>query len=273
MRGVYLSRRRLLRLAACGLGILAIERETLAQPAGRAQQAAPVKPRYLPIVAIDPGHGGSDPGAIGPSRVYEKDIVAAVAHEIARRLVASRRFRAVLTRHRDEFVGLRDRVARARAAHADLFLSIHADTLPDPAKHGLSVFTLSVEASDREAAALALSENKSAPVAGVDLSRQPREIDKVLIALAQRETANRSLALAHNVVETLGREVPLLDRPQRSAGFAVLTAPDIPSVLVELGCLSNRDEEWRLRQPAYRLALAGGLVRAIEVYFATRVVP
>lgn len=225
-------------------------------------------PRRRPMVVIDPGHGGLDPGAIGPGGVYEKLITFAVASALARTLLATRRFRVALTRSADEYVELRERVGRARALHADLFLSVHADVLPSTAMRGLSVFTLSVTASDRVAAELADSENRDA-VAGVRLWRQPRDIGDILIALLRRQTDNLSLELAHDVVAALGREVRLLENPQRSAGFVVLTAADIPSALVELGCLSNPVEERLLQQPAYQRRLARGLARAVEAYFAT----
>src|SRR6266849_5041351 len=226
-----------------------------AQPAGRRTPPA----RRVPTIVIDPGHGGVDPGAISPNGVYEKDIALPTAWEFARRLAATRRYRVVLTRSVDEFIPLKDRVARARAWKADLFLSIHADALPDAEMRGLSVFTLSAQASDREAAALAISENRADLVGGVNLSRQPREVGNILMDLARRQTGNLSIALARKVVDQLAREVVLLDPPQRSADFAVLTAPDIPSALVELGCLSNRQEERLLQQRAYQQKLARGL--------------
>jgi N-acetylmuramoyl-L-alanine amidase len=257
------TRRGLLRLlAACAA--VSPQRPVLAQPPGR----KPAPPRRAPLVAIDPGHGGVDPGAVSPSGAYEKTIVLATARELARELAAARRFRTLLTRDGDEFVPLRDRVARARAARADLFLSIHADMLPNPAMRGLSVFTQSAEASDREAAALAIRENTADRVGRVRLSQQPAEIARVLLDLARRQTANLSIALAHRLVVQLGREVVLLDRPQRFADFAVLTAPDIPSALVELGCLSNAREEYLLQQRAYQRRLARALARAVEAYFA-----
>jgi N-acetylmuramoyl-L-alanine amidase len=176
----------------------------------------------------------------------------------------------VLTRSIDEFVPLRDRVARARsrAWHADLFFSIHADALPDTEMPSLSVFTLSVQASDREAAALAASENKADLAGGIKPWRQSRDIDNILMDLTCRQTGNFSVAFARAIVDELAREVVLLDHPQRSADLAVLTAPDIPSALVELGCLSNPLEEHLLRQRAYQQKLARGLVRAVEAYFA-----
>jgi N-acetylmuramoyl-L-alanine amidase len=242
----------------CGVG------RASAQPAGRA--ALPL--RRPPMVVVDPGHGGADPGAISVNGVHEKDIVLPVAVDFARQLGATRRYRVVITRGADEFVPLRDRVARARAWQADLFLSIHADALPDRGFRGLSVFILSARASDREAAALAASENRADLVGGINLSRQPREIGGVLMELARRETGNLSIALARAIIDQLAREVMLRDHPQRSADFAVLTAPDIPSALVELGCLSNPQEERLLREQSYQYKLARGLVRAVEAYFA-----
>ncbi|HEY3912814.1 MAG TPA: N-acetylmuramoyl-L-alanine amidase [Stellaceae bacterium] len=225
--------------------------------------------RYRPMIVVDPGHGGIDPGAIGAGDVYEKIITYATARQLMRDLVATGRFRAALTRGADEFVPLRERVARAGALHADLFLSVHADALPNAAMRGLSVFTLSAEASDREAAALAESENRDV-VHGVHFSREPRVIGEILAELTRDQTDNQSIELAGDIVAALGHQVMLLENPQRAADFAVLTAPDIPSALVELGCLSNPAEEKLLLQPQYQRRLARGLTQAIEAYFAAR---
>jgi N-acetylmuramoyl-L-alanine amidase len=268
MRDIAGTRRDVLRLlAGCVASSLNFE-AALAQPSGREKPALRGKPppRYRPMIVLDPGHGGIDPGAIGWDGVYEKNIVYPTAQYVARQLIATHRFRVTLTRGPDEFVPLRERVARARALHADLFLAIHADALPDPARQGLSVFTLSAKASDREAAALAESENKDV-VDGVRISREPRVVGAILIDLVRRQTDNLSIAFARDLLIALERDVVLLENPQRSADFAVLTAPDIPSVLVELGCLSNPGEERRLRQPAYQQRLARGLARGIEAYF------
>ena len=265
MRDRSCERRRVLRgLAFCAVVGWRLD-SAAARPAGRRTP----QPRRVPTVVIDPGHGGVDPGAISPNGVYEKDIVLATASEIARELAARRNYRVVLTRSTDEFLPLRERVARARAWKADLFLSIHADALPDAEMRGLSVFTQSAQASDREAAALAISENRADLVGGLNLSHQPRDVGTILLDLTRRQTGNLSIALARKVVAQLGREVVLLDRPQRSDDFAVLTAPEIPSALVELGCLSNPAEERLLQQRAYQQKLARGLVRAVEAYFAT----
>jgi N-acetylmuramoyl-L-alanine amidase len=257
-------------IAAGRRAVLCLFGLALAAGAGRAW-ARPVRhqahPAPLPVVVLDPGHGGIDPGAISPSGLYEKDVVLATAWRLAWLLAASGRFRVVLTRSDDRFVPLHRRVAIARAARADLFVSIHADALPNPAMRGLSVFTLSAEASDREAGELVARENRDI-VARADLARQPNLVRSVLFDLARQHTANASIAFAHEVVAVMGREVALLDHPKRSAGFVVLEAPDIPSVLVELGCLSNPREEHLLRQPQYRQKLARGLARAIADYFA-----
>jgi N-acetylmuramoyl-L-alanine amidase len=258
------SRRQLLRLMAAAVAVGRELNQAAAQPGGR--HTAAVVP--TPTIVIDPGHGGVDPGTIGPDGTYEKDVVLSMALDFADLLAATRHYRVMLTRSADEFIALRDRVARARVWHADLFLSLHADALRDAAMRGLSVFTLSAQASDREAAALAIRENRADLVGGINLARQPREVGEVLVDLVRRQTDNSSIRLGRGIVDELERETILLAHPQRSADFAVLSAPDIPSVLIELGCLSNPREERLLRQPAYQHRLARGLVRAVENYFA-----
>jgi N-acetylmuramoyl-L-alanine amidase len=270
MRNKGIGRRALLRLAALAAGCGALgwgSEAAWAQPPRPARKPAPPW-RRLPVVVIDPGHGGIDPGAISPDGVYEKDIVLAAARDFAHQLWATRRFRVVMTRRDDVFVPLRERVARARAAHADLMLSIHADELPNTALRGLSVYTLSAKASDREAAALAHSENGADVVDGINLAHEPPLIGQILFDLARRRTNNLSLSLARSIVGECGRYVPLLEHPQRAAGFVVLTAPDIPSALVELGNLSNSLDDRLLQEPAYRRKLAHALVLGIDAYFA-----
>src|ERR1700749_2155675 len=174
-----------------------------AQPAGRAMPPL----RRQPTVVLDPGHGGIDPGAISPNGVYEKHLVLRFARDVAHQLAATRRYRVVLTRSGDEFIPLRDRVSRARAWNADLFLSLHADALPDAELRGLSVFTLSAQASDREAAALAISQNRADLLGNINLSRQSRDIRDVLVDLTRRQTGNFSIVLARAIVDQLAREV------------------------------------------------------------------
>jgi N-acetylmuramoyl-L-alanine amidase len=259
-----LDRRRLLRslLASGGFAGAGLLRSRSVWAQAKAKPA----PR-LHTVILDAGHGGIDPGAIGLSGVYEKDIAFDATRLVAHALEGTRRYRVVLTRTSDEFVPLQERVARGRAANGELFLSIHADALPDPGMRGASVFTLSEKASDAEAAALAASENKADLIAGIDLSRHTPEVSTILIDLARRQTNNLSIRLARGLVSELGQEVTMLNNSHRSAGFAVLKAPDVPSALVELGALSNREEEHSLRTPAYRVKLAQGLVRSINDYF------
>ena len=220
------------------------------------------------IVVLDAGHGGIDPGTQGKSGLREKDIVLKMALELAAMLEATGRYRVVLTRDDDTFLRLRERVATARRAGGELFISIHADAHPLSTTRGTSVYTLSETASDAEAAALAEKENKADVIAGVDLSHENKEVANILIDLAQRETMNWSAIFARLLVEELGQRVTLLRRTHRFAGFAVLKAPDLPSVLVELGYLSNRDEERALNDRAHRARLAAGIVAAIDRYFA-----
>jgi len=229
--------------------------------------AAKAQPPTRRTVVLDPGHGGIDPGAIGITGSYEKDITLTTAELAASLLEATRRYRVVLTRKDDEFIALEDRVARARAARGDLFLSVHADAIPDSGVRGASVFTLSEHASDAEAAALAQRENRADLIAGIDLSRHTPEVSSILLDLARRQTNNQSIVLARKLVAELGRDVRLLNNSHRSAGFVVLKAPDIPSALVELGCLSNKEEEKQLRVGSYQKKLASSILRSVNDYF------
>ncbi|MCB2101243.1 MAG: N-acetylmuramoyl-L-alanine amidase [Rhodobacterales bacterium] len=234
-------------------------------------QVAPRKPRLGPVryvVALDPGHGGADPGAIGVSGIYEKHLTLAVAREVKQKLEAGGGFKVVLTRDRDKFIRLRDRIARARAAGADLFVSIHADSIPNRRIRGLSVYTLSEKASDREAAALADKENKADLIGGIDLTNESPEVTNILIDLAQRETMNESVRFAATLVAALRKETRLLRNSHRFAGFVVLKSPDVPSVLIELGFLSNRTDERNLRRKEYRGQLASAIDRAVRAHFA-----
>jgi N-acetylmuramoyl-L-alanine amidase len=229
---------------------------------------APRRADAKKVIVVDAGHGGVDPGTLGNSGTHEKDITLAVAREVRRQLEATGRYRVVMTRDDDVFVQLRDRVAKARAVNADLFISIHADSIGSSQTRGASIYTLSETASDAEAAALAARENRADIIAGVDLSAENKDVASILIDLAQRETLNRSASLAHALVAELGRETQLLpSRPHRFAGFAVLKAPDVPSALIELGYLSNRHEEQLLNRPQHRTKVATAIVRAIDHHF------
>jgi N-acetylmuramoyl-L-alanine amidase len=222
------------------------------------------------VIALDAGHGGVDPGAISAiTGQQEKAITLAVTRDVRDALQATGRFRVVMTRDSDVFVRLRDRVEIARRAGADLFVSIHADSLQgDQRVTGLSVYTLSEQASDREAEALAQRENRSDRIGGVDIGGASGDLRSILIDLAQRDTLNASARFAQTLVRQMrAADVPTLPQPHRFAGLAVLTAPDVPSVLVELGYLSNREDAKRLADPAQRLRLATGIATSIDRYF------
>ncbi|MBO6784330.1 MAG: N-acetylmuramoyl-L-alanine amidase [Alphaproteobacteria bacterium] len=243
---------------------------TAPQVAAKPPPLAPRAPNPKPVVVIDAGHGGVDPGAIGVSGVYEKKIALDYARDIADRLEKTGRYKVVLTRNRDIFLPLRERVRIARAAGADLFLSLHANTHPKRATKGFSVYTLSNKASDKEAAALAALENKSDVIGGVDLDGYSDDVQNILIDFAQSKTNELSVRFARDVmIGEIGRDTRLLKRPWRSAGFAVLKAPDVPSVLVELGYISNPQEERLLVSRGHRAKLSGAIVRAVETYFRT----
>ena len=241
-------------------------------PAPNEQVLAMIPPRKptVPgkrIIAIDPGHGGVDPGTIGGAKTYEKNVTLALGRDIKRALEATGRYKVVMTRDRDIFLRLRDRVKRAREAGAELFISVHADSVVNRKTRGLSVYTLSEKASDKEAAKLAAKENKADLIAGIDLTAESADVTNILLDLAQRETMNQSALFAKEVVKELKREVKLLRNTHRFAGFAVLKAPDMPSVLVEAGFLSNRQDERNLLSKSYRGKLAVAIARGVDRHF------
>ncbi len=241
----------------------------LAAPAVQAQSARPATGprRRLPLVVLDPGHGGRDPGTIGTSTgVHEKTITLAAAQELRRQLEASGHCRVVLTRTRDVFVPLAGRVAFARRREAALFLSLHADSAPGA--RGASVYTLNETASDTLSAALARRENNADSAGGLNLPPVSPEVARILISLVRAETREGSNRLAEQTVTALGRSVPLLPNTHRQAGFAVLKAPDIPSVLIEMGFLSDPRDEAALRRPDHRARVATALTRSVEAYLA-----
>lgn len=228
-------------------------------------QSSPVKRKK--IVVLDPGHGGKDPGAIGRSfKTYEKNITLSMGQELKRQLEA-KGFKVYMTRSTDIFIPLRKRVAIARSYHADLFISLHADSTLNRKAQGLSIYTLSENASDKEAEALAERENKADIIDGMDFSDNSPEINDVLISLSQNDSRNKSSKFAGYVVNEMKQRVKLVSNAHKFAGFAVLKAPDIPSVLVELGYVSNYSEEKFLRQPAYRKKLGEAITKAVMRYF------
>lgn len=219
------------------------------------------------IVVIDAGHGGVDPGAVR-GKTYEKYITFAIASEVARLLEASGRYHVVLTRNRDVFLELRERIEVARENEADIFVSLHADTHPKTATRGASVYTLSETASDREAAALAAKENRVDVIAGVDLTGHSPAVANLLIELRQRQTMNESAVFANMLIRQFEENgVRMLTDTHRFAGFAVLKSPDVPSVLVELGYLSNRYDRDMLQTPKFRRDVAAAILSGIDEYF------
>jgi N-acetylmuramoyl-L-alanine amidase len=237
---------------------------------------APIPPRVpgdaRPLVVIDPGHGGIDSGTKGLDGQDEKDLVLAFARELREAIEESGKLRVVMTRNDDTFVTLGDRVRYAREHQASLFVSIHADSLPraDGQAEGASVYTLSEHASDAEAARLAEKENKSDIIAGVDLSSEPNDVANILIDLAQRETKTFSVQFARTLVNDLKPITRLHPRPVKSAGFVVLKAPDVPSVLVELGYMSTRGDLKNLTSSQWRSRAARAMAQAVDEFFARR---
>ncbi|MBD0270669.1 MAG: N-acetylmuramoyl-L-alanine amidase [Acetobacteraceae bacterium] len=236
---------------------------------GHPLAAALPPPRTLPLVVLDPGHGGRDPGAIGPRGTQEKRITLAATLELKRRLEAGGRCRVLLTRGRDVFVPLADRIGMARKRDAALFLSLHADSAPGA--RGASVYTLSETASDALSAALARRENAADQAGGLRLPSVTPEVGRILFSLMRQETRAGSDRLARLAVSSLrGGDVRLLPNTHRRAAFAVLKAPDVPAALVEMGFLSHPADEAALNRPAHRARLALALAGAVEGFLQAR---
>jgi N-acetylmuramoyl-L-alanine amidase len=223
------------------------------------------------VIVIDPGHGGMDPGAIGVDGTREKDVVLAFARALRDLLAAGGRYDVVLTRGDDTFVTLRDRVRAAHEAKADLFIAIHADTVRARGARGATIYTLSEKASDREAEAIAQRENASAIIGDADFAGQSKAVTDILIDLVQRESKNHSVYFAKKAVGELRQVTAVTGKPLRSAGFVVLKALDVPSVLIELGYLSNRAEAAQLASGEWQRKAAAAMARAVDQYFATQV--
>ncbi len=226
-----------------------------------------------PLIVLDPGHGGIDTGARAPTGQMEKEIVLDFAKRLASRLEQAGGYRVLLTRSDDTYVPLDERVRMARKAGAALFVSIHANSLPrnEGDAQGATVYTLSKKASDAQAAQLADTENRADVIAGVDLKTEPDDVAGILLDLARRETKTFSLQFAHDVVNDLRGAARLHKEPIKSAGFRVLLAPDVPSVLVELGYVSDRDDLKSLMSDAWRDKTADSIAKAIETYFSAHV--
>jgi N-acetylmuramoyl-L-alanine amidase len=237
----------------------------------REQQTGETPPRpprapERPLIVLDPGHGGRDPGAIGPAGTQEKRIALAAALELRRLLEAKGRYQVAMTRTRDVFVPLADRVRFAQSRDAALFLSLHADALDDPFVRGASVYTFAERASDPLAERIARNENRADRFAGPSFEGVTPEVARILVALVRRETMNGSARMARHAVAALRREVTMLPNSHRFAGFVVLKAPDVPSVLIEMGFLSSRADEALLRRADHRRRLAAAMAEAAQRY-------
>jgi N-acetylmuramoyl-L-alanine amidase len=232
----------------------------------------PVKSDQRPIIVLDPGHGGPDNGTKAASGEMEKDIVLEFAQVLRSKLEKSGKYQVVMTRSDDTFVPLADRVSLARAQQAALFISIHADALPkgEGDAQGASVYTLSDTASDAEAARLAEAENRTDVIAGVDLTAEANDVADILIDLAQRETKTFSVQFARGLIESMRTATRMHKNALKSAGFRVLKAPDIPSVLVELGYVSNKQDLKSLLATDWREHTADSIAQAIDRFFTTR---
>ncbi|MBP5344372.1 MAG: N-acetylmuramoyl-L-alanine amidase [Alphaproteobacteria bacterium] len=228
------------------------------------EKKSPVKKK---VIVLDPGHGGQDPGAISVSGKYEKDLTLKMAKE-TKKMLERAGYNVVLTRDKDVFITLRGRIQKAHEANGDLFISIHADSARNRSAQGLSVYTISETASDKEAAALAERENKADILMGMDLGEYQPEVGNILIDFAKTYTMDQSAKYAAEVVKEMRKEVQLVPNAHRFAGFVVLKSPSIPSVLVELGYLSNKQEDKALQKESYRAGLSRALVRAVKTYFA-----
>jgi N-acetylmuramoyl-L-alanine amidase len=252
---------------------LAIENHGRRVSAPREREPAVKSTDPRPLIVLDPGHGGLDSGTIAPSSGdNEKTIVLEFALKLRDKLEKTGKYRVAMTRTDDHFVPLADRVRLARTSQAALLISIHADALAhrDIRGHGATVYTLSETASDAEAARLADAENRADLIAGVDLSAEPDDVTDILIDLAQRETKSFSMHFARALVSEIKTSARLNERPLKSAGFRVLAAPDVPSVLFELGFVTNPQDLKLITSDAWRARVADSMVQAVQTFFTTR---
>ncbi|EEA96359.1 N-acetylmuramoyl-L-alanine amidase [Pseudovibrio sp. JE062] len=239
----------------------------------KAEEPAQAADSNLPVIVIDPGHGGVDSGAVGSNGTLEKAIVLNFARFLKQKLDKLGYYQVHLTREDDKFISLGKRTKIARGKDADLFISIHADSITNGAEttRGASIYTLSEKASDRMAAALARRENYSDVIGGVDFSDEPEEVTDILVELTRRETKNFSIHFARLVVEELKSATTVIKNPLRSAGFQVLKSHDVPSVLIELGFLSNNLDEKMLGSDEWRERVSDAIVQATNSFFRARI--
>jgi N-acetylmuramoyl-L-alanine amidase len=220
------------------------------------------------LIVIDAGHGGQDPGAIGAGRAYEKNVTLAAARVLRSKLQSTGRYNVILTRDSDKYLKLYQRRNIARKKNADLFISLHADSIGKSNVRGASIYTLSNKSSDAQTAKLAARENQVDLIAGVDLSHEDKDVANILIDLAMRDTMNQSKFFANTVVNNMKNHgIRTLPKPHRYAGFAVLKSPDVLSVLVEMGFMSNKSEARLLGTRNYQNKMASALTKSIDIYF------
>lgn len=231
-----------------------------------ASSKAVIKQVRKPVIVIDPGHGGRDPGAIGQNGTYEKTITTKAARELAARLRKSGRYTVVLTRTKDNYVDHDDRLRKARTSQADLFISIHADSAGNSQTRGASVYTLADRAKGRSKRIV----NNQNWILDVDLSEQSDTVGDILVELAQRKTKSQSDKFADILLEELQGQTKLVGNSHRRAGYYVLLAPDVPAVLLELGFLSNAQDEKLLKTNKHRANILASVERAIDTYMAQR---
>jgi N-acetylmuramoyl-L-alanine amidase len=249
---------------------IALDNNRVREPAAAAKPQP--KSDARPIVVLDPGHGGIDNGTKAASGEMEKNIVLDFALLLRDKIEKAGKYHVVMTRSDDTFVALADRVQLARAQQASLFISIHADALPrgEGDTQGASVYTLSETASDSEAARLAETENRADVIAGVDLTFEPNDVADILIDLAQRETKTFSVQFARGLIDSMKTVTRMHKNSLKSAGFRVLKAPDIPSVLIELGYVSNKQDLKSLTSADWREHTADSMAQAIDRFFTTK---
>ena len=219
------------------------------------------------VIVIDAGHGGKDSGAVGLMKNLEKDITLEVALLLKKHFSSHSNFKVILTRNKDQFLKLRDRTKIAKMNNADVFISLHADFHRNRRTRGISLYTLSENASDKEAAALARRENRSDLIGSVDLSSETSEVTNILIDLTKRDTLNQSSHLVNFLIKEFKNDMNLLQRTHRFAGFAVLKSLDIPSVLIEMGYLSNKEDSKLLVNKNYQKKISRKIVLAVKNYF------
>ena len=242
-------------------------------PSPSTAKAAPARESAdtRPLIVIDAGHGGTDPGAIAATGVFEKDIVFGFAQSFAERLEQTGRYRLLMTRDRDVFVPLAERVRIARDAKADLFVSIHADSISAaPQVKGATIYTGSEKATDGESARLAERENRADAAAGTDSGEAPADVADILQELTLRETRGFSAGFAGRLMGQLSPVMEMSAKPHREAGFKVLRSPDVPSVLIELGYLSSKSDLEKLQSEEWRMRVTGSMAKAVDLFFSGR---